>query len=123
MNLISSFKDEPGHLGVNLTGDWNLEDLKDFSKALHARAREKGYHKILIDALQTNTAPNTSSSFFYGEYVSTMFSGYKIALVIRKEFISGLFENVAVNRGVFLSVFTDRQSALQWLLSADSSGE
>ena len=120
MNLLFTFRDEPEYLNVDLTGDWNLDDLKGFAKAVHLRTKDSGQRRILIDALNTNTAPDTSSSFFYGEYISTLFSGFKIALVIRKEFISGLLENVAVNRGVFLSVFSDKQSALKWLLTADS---
>jgi hypothetical protein len=119
MNFVFIFQDGSGYLNVDLAGEWNLDDLKGFAKALHVHVKDSGYRKILIDALKTNTAPNAGSSFFYGEYISTLFLGFRIALVIRKEFISGLFENVAVNRGVILSVFDDKRSALQWLLSAD----
>jgi hypothetical protein len=117
MAFLSDFRDESGYLRVELSGEWNLGELKGLAKTIQIRVEEGGHRKILIDALRTTTAPNLSSSFFFGEYISTLFLGFKIALVIRKEFISGLLENVAVNRGVFLSVFSDKQSALKWLLS------
>jgi len=123
MNLIFSFKDEAEYLSADLSGEWDLEDLKGFARAVLSRVKDSGYKRILIDATKTNTKPDTSASFFYGEYVSTMFQGIKIALVMREEFISGLFEDVAVNRGAFLSVFKDRPGALQWLLSSNSSKE
>ncbi len=123
MKLLFDFQDESGYLNVDLTGEWNLDDLKDFAKALHLHVNESGHGKILINALKTTTAPNTISSYFYGDFISTLFLGFKIALIMKKEFISGLFENVAVNRGVFLSVFADPQSALQWLLSDDFQKE
>lgn len=117
MSFLYNFQDESEYLRVELAGEWNLDELKGFARAIQFRVKESGHKKILIDALQTHTVPNLSISFFYGEYISTLFLGFKIALVIRKEFISGLLENVAVNRGVFLSVFSDKQSALPWLLS------
>jgi hypothetical protein len=116
MDLTFSFQNESDYLGVELAGEWNLEGLKYFAQTLLSRAKDRGQKTILIDALKTNTAPTIGTSFFYGEYISTLFLGFKIALVIRREFITGLFENVAVNRGVLLSVFEDRQSALIWLL-------
>ena len=123
MNFTFDIRAESGYLNVDLAGEWNLDELKGFAEALHLRVTDGGQKKILIDALRTTTPPNTSSSYRYGDFISTMFFGYKIALVIRKEFITGLFENVAVNRGVFLSVFHDKQSALQWLLSASLEKE
>jgi hypothetical protein len=123
MNFSFNIRDESGYLNVDLSGEWNLDELKGFAEALHLRVKDGGHRKILIDAMRTTTPPDTSSSYFYGDYISTKFFGFKIALVIRKEFISGLFENVAVNRGVFLSVFHDKPSALQWLLSANLEKE
>jgi hypothetical protein len=67
MSLLFGFHDEPGYLNVDLTGEWNLDDLKSFAKALHLHVRESGHKNILIDALKTNTPPDTGSSFFYGE--------------------------------------------------------
>jgi hypothetical protein len=116
MEFNYHIQEESSYLNVDLDGEWDLEGLKSFADALLSRAKDRGCKKILIDGLKTNTAPTTSVSFFYGQYIATFFIGFKIALVIKKEYISGLFENVAVNRGVFMSVFCDRQSALQWLL-------
>jgi hypothetical protein len=121
LEFTYSFHKESGFLLAKMAGDWDLEQLKQFASELHANVKDWGYRSILIDAQQTTTYPKNRDRFLYGEYVATLFRGYKIALTIKKEYISSLFENVAFNRGVIISIFDNAQDAMRWLMPNQST--
>jgi hypothetical protein len=83
---------------------------------------ESGYRTIWVYTSKTETDPSAIASFIHGSHAATLFPGFHTALVIRKEFITQLFENVAVNRGVMLSVFDNIENAMKMAVAGHSEG-
>jgi hypothetical protein len=120
MDLPYSLHDEEGFLACEFIGEPDLDKLKAFANAIFAHIKDQGTRSILIDALRVETSPDNRDRFLYGEYIAQFFKNYRIALVIRKEFINRSFENVAWNRGVDINIFDNREEAMRWLIHTAS---
>jgi hypothetical protein len=118
MDFSYSIQEEPDYLSAEIVGAWDLQNLKSISDELAKRARESNYRYVLIDGLKTTTKPKMSDRFFLGIYIAPLFRGIGIAMVYRKEFTTRFFENVAWNRGVQISIFHDKESAIKWIRDA-----
>jgi hypothetical protein len=100
-----------------LTGDSLLEDIIDIITTMERMSKENNRTKILIDAVNV-TPPTQLERFRMGEIAaSTDKHKNRIALFTKPEIINKFFENVAVNRGVSITVVGSEQEALDWLLS------
>jgi hypothetical protein len=116
MKLSVSTKEESGYLFSEAAGEWDLEGLKGFADGVVAEARNRGYDRVLVDASRISRAPQEYGRFRLGEHVASVLVGIKAAVLTRGgEQGDKLFENTAVNRGAWISIFTDKQTALKWL--------
>ena len=103
---------------IVLDGETPGGEARDLLLAILQIAQRSGKTKVLINAIAVSAPPSEMERYLVGELVAAIFPPkYKIAVVYRKEHINKLMENVAVNRGAYLTVVGDEESATQWLLS------
>jgi hypothetical protein len=95
----------------------------DMAKALFIVLSKKKIAKILIDHRNISMVSGRIMEIYHRpmefKEIGTI-QGIKIAEVVKPEH-KGFFnflETVCVNRGYIFSTFTDRKSALEWLLKA-----
>ena len=80
--------------------------------------KNEGMNKVLVDALtlKRTNAP-TMDRFFLGQTVAALLGPkIKLAVVWPKEHINKFGETVAVNRGSWINVVGDVETAQNWLL-------
>lgn len=106
------------YLLVVMEGPWTEAGIKASIDKMKAESITHGLKKILLD-LKGLPLPETEMVRFYsGEYLAkVMPRPYKIAAFSHPEKINRFGETVAVNRGAWLQVFHDHDSALEWLLN------
>ncbi len=118
-NLIIEEKD--GILWATVTGTRSLEAILGISNDILGACAEKKVSKVLIDVrglegrLGTMEAYNIPDQYFPRIRDRSVIT--HTALVDLKEFKHsyGFFENVAVNRGFNLRIFSDPAEAAEWL--------
>ena len=112
------------YLLFELEGERSRKSNARVAEAIRDACSTASYRRVLVDAqllekrlgvLDAHAGPTTD---FPRDVASKQI---KVAVVDRKEFKSGFlfFETVARNAGYFLRIFTDRQTAITWLLSDD----
>ena len=81
--------------------------------------REQSCQRLLVDVCgMTNTLSTVEHFEFTAANPRILPAGAKVAVLVRKDALpDALFaETVAVNRGVKMNMFTDKQQAVCWLL-------
>jgi hypothetical protein len=109
-------QEQHGYLDCTITGKWITDELKNFIDAISAELPKVGHGHILCDMSLVSGPPPEMDRFYLGEYIASVFPGIKIAVVYRKVYRNKFFEDTAVNRGAWIEVFPDKQTALQWLM-------
>jgi hypothetical protein len=120
MRLSISTQEESGYLTIKAVGEWTLDDLKGLADTIATEAKNRGYNRVLVDVSKISGLPREFDRFLLGEYVASTLRGIKVAAVYRTEDINKFFENTAVNRGAWINVLADKQTALQWLMKGKS---
>jgi hypothetical protein len=98
--------------------DESLTDLQNYITEVIGVSKESGVPKVLCDETDFEYRLGTLDTFKAGEFLSQHVPKLsKIALVCNPEFLSdaSFYEDVVVNRGVYLRVFTDNEKATNWL--------
>jgi hypothetical protein len=116
---IEDFRFEDGVLHVRLSGEFPMERLHKgqnlFQPLVDACATHK-CDKALIDARDLQVNMDTLEMFQAGEdVVSVTSKGLRTAILAREDMLDRFFEDVAVNRGAIVKVFTDLETARDWL--------
>ena len=81
--------------------------------------------KVVVDGLAITGAPTTFERFLYGEFVAEKVNALRVRTMLSPRFAYILIppvrdpdrfgENVAVNRGMLIKTFENRNDALEWL--------
>jgi hypothetical protein len=96
----------------------DLDQLKEYVLDLHEAATTLEQTRILVDETQLEYRLSTINSYYSGEFMSEIApKPYKIAVVCRQEGWDDtkFWETVAVNRGVPVRVFADKDRAEEWV--------
>ena len=121
MSYELSFKKEPDYLYVQVTGIRTVENFIAMGMDFLTVADKHGYSKVLLDMREMTGELNTLDSYKLGtKDLSELWHtiGRPKVSVIDLEANRERFEfmeNVAVNKGVNLSIFTDVDKAMEWL--------
>ena len=116
MDLSIDMQEDPGYLLCTITGKWVTGELKSFIDTVSAEVTKRGHGRVLADMSLVSGPPPQMDRFNVGEYVGSALRGVKTAIVYRKVYADRFFEDTAVNRGAWVKVFPDKQTALQWLM-------
>jgi len=86
----------------------------------YKKSNELGCYKLLGDISTMEGKVSTIDRFEFGVKGANLFrGGYKIALIYRPEEINRFAETVSINRGLRARIFSDKDTALKWLLGKD----
>ena len=116
MNLSIDIREDLGYLLCTITGKWVTDELKNFIDTISAESREQGHTRILADMSLVSGPPPEMDRYNLGIYVASALCGVKAAIIYRKVLADNFFEDTAVNRGAWIKVFPDKETALQWLM-------
>ncbi len=112
-----SFEIFDEYIKFYLNGDSLFEDILDIITTIERISKENNRTKILINAVNISS-PTQMERFRMGEIAAAVDKHKnRIALFTKPEIINKFFENVAVNRGVSITVVPGEQEALDWLLN------
>jgi hypothetical protein len=111
--------DRGEYLLVEFSGALCVEAGKQCIDAMTEAAREKHRSKVLLDCRKISGAMPVMERFEVAAYSATTRAAIaKLAMLNRPDVVlpDNFVENVAVNRGANVKVFTDPESAVRWLL-------
>jgi len=113
------FRFEGGVLHVRLSGKFPNELLnkgKNLFQPLIDACATHNYKKALIDARDLQVDFSTAALFQAGKDAAFLsYVGLLIAIVAREDMLDPFFDTVAHNRGGQVGIFTDMDTARNWL--------
>ena len=107
-----------GYVLFDFAGEFNLEAGKQCIDAMVEACSQSKISRALLDCRNMTGEIEIMESFMVAKYgVKMIGSISKCALVGREDqmFPDNFVENVAVNRGINLKLFTDVEKAVDWL--------
>lgn len=109
----------PGYLVARFTGAKTKEEAKQHFELLAEECKRTNKNKLLIDFTEVPADISLLEIYSLGE-LTRIFAQYKckVAVICKPENhgSNSFLETVAQNRWVDLRMFTDNQSAMDWLL-------
>lgn len=113
------FRIEDGILHVGLSGEFPAERLHESAnlfKPLAEACAANACSRALIDARAVSINLRTLDLYRAGEDIANLTRlGLRVALIAREDMLDPFFEDVAVNRGGRVAVFTDPEEAAAWV--------
>lgn len=105
------------HLLLTATGNYeNTAEIKEKMDDLAGIADSFNVYTIIIDFSYVKGEMTALEKFEMGEYAARLWGfRLKVALIYRAGENTGMFENVAVNRGGNIRVVSSMQEAIEWL--------
>jgi hypothetical protein len=117
LTIQVSFEVFDEYIKFCLTGDNLFAGINDIVTTIAKLSEENNRTKILIDAVNVSS-PSQMERFHMGEIIASIDKHKnRTALFTKPEYINKFFENVAVNRGVRVTVVGSEKEALEWLLN------
>jgi hypothetical protein len=104
--------------------DESIDDVQGYGMGIISASQESGVTCVFCDETALEYRLGTIDTFQAGEFISHNVPAVaKVAIVCNPRFISdaSFFEDVVVNRGLTLRVFTDSEVAMHWLFDATGS--
>jgi len=106
-----------GYFFAKARGENNLASVRETLAAIRARADAAGLRRILIDGREVDDDERFVDRYEAGlAFAATFPTPYRVAVLRRREHITKLGENTAVNRGADFLVCEGEDVALAWLL-------
>ncbi len=122
MSMKLEICSEPGFLTVRAVGEFSLEEAgRTFLEMLEEVVRHN-VTKVLFDGRGIVGEPKTIERFYYGEFAARAVAAAaarftQFAYVLQEPVLDPwrFGQIVAVNRGMFVKAFDNREDALEWL--------
>jgi len=114
-----SIEKRPGYLYMVVSGEYDLDDFKEYFKIVMDRCEKEKTFRLLVNNLGVKgTDITVMHRYLLGEEIAKVI-GYRIkgAVIWPEKHINGFAETVAKNRGGNMKLFGDVESAEKWLLS------
>ncbi len=113
------FRVEGNLLRVTLAGTYPKERLEGRANVfdpLIEVCRDDRCRGAVIDARELDVELDTLEQFRAGMDAASLNQyGFYVAFVARQEMLSGFFRDVLRNRGALAAIFTDMDSAMNWI--------
>ncbi|HEX2965075.1 MAG TPA: hypothetical protein VHO84_04790 [Syntrophorhabdaceae bacterium] len=114
---MAEYSTGTGHLRVKSTGPWNDDGAKQLLDETKCEALKRDQNRIFFDFSCWTQPESEMTRFRAGEYLAKVLpKPFKIAAFTGRSSITKFGEDVAVNRGANFRVFTDEQTAIEWLM-------
>src|SRR4029079_2128394 len=117
MKIKYSIERRKDYLCFTITGEYDTNEFKSHAEFLARECQKEKISKILVNALQmSGTNLTTMERYLVGEKIAEMFPTIKLAVAWPEKDIDKFAETVAINRGGFIQVVPDVETAEKWLL-------
>ena len=125
MSYELSYKHEPNYLHVQVTGIRTIENIIAMLKDYHAVSDKHGYSKVVLDVRGMTGKLGVFNAYKLGKKNVQEFSQpgqLKVSIIDLEENreLSEFMENVVVNAGFNVRIFSDVDEAMEWLGVANS---
>jgi hypothetical protein len=112
-------KIEKDYLIMSVSGNRTLEDSLDLISAVVRICQQRGLDKVVVDIRELTDQPEVVSEFKLAKTAAIEAIGgvRKVALVCGPEthIYFSFFEKVARHQGLCLSVFLNKNEAIEWM--------
>ena len=120
MSIALSFREGPGCLVVEASGEWTTDDAIQAVETIRAEADRRGLTRLLVDIRQLSEPHSEMTRYFTGEHLAKAWPyPFRTAVVMKPEIYNRFGENTARNRGAQVSIFFEEEAALDWLSKED----
>jgi len=114
-------KPQKGHLHVEVSGTFDESKAQEFIQQILKATDQHRIFKVLVDIRDIKGPISTTSRFSLAKFLATQWTSHmQMAVVESPGQVEEprFFENVAINRGSLVKVFTtSTDEALEWLES------
>ena len=122
MTIVLRYEERAGHLIVAACGQWTEMAVKQAIEDLRDEANKRDFIRIFLDLRELLPPASEMTRFLAGEHAAKIWRPpFKVDAIARPERINKFTENVAVNRGATLAVFSEEAAALEWLLEGSNN--
>jgi len=119
MSLTWILSDQPDHLVVEASGEWQIQSVLRMIEAMAARCRERGLTRALCDLRGVRGPLGSIDRYLAGARVASTMRTVKLAVLAAPDaVVTGFGAAVAANRGAQMFVTKDEDEARRWLFSA-----
>ena len=111
--------DDGGYYLVKYVGLRTLPKIKALLREVEENAKKTGVYTYLFDLRESEEGFTVSDKYALGVHLAALFGNtYRVAVVLRKEHVTGFVENVSTNRGATaLTITDDETKARAWMKS------
>jgi len=119
--MDATFDEKDRYYRVKFTGLRTLPAILALLKEVEENATKTGNFRYLFDLRESEEGFTVADKYKLGVHLAQMFSSrYRVAVVIRKEHITGFLQNVSSNRGATDFTITDDEAAAKaWMKRGD----
>ncbi|MCK6472599.1 MAG: hypothetical protein L6R28_12715 [Planctomycetes bacterium] len=109
---------EPDYAELKVAGPWTEATARQVIDRARMEADGAGQQRILLDLTDFEPPKDEMVRYYSGVYLAeVLLPPFRIGAFSKPSSINRFAMTVAVNRGVCISVFPERQAAVDWLLS------
>ncbi len=112
-------EDHDRFVEARFLGNYSFERFKDQAETASQACHQKNKRRLLVDLTCFETDPTMVERYELACHAVKVSAGLKVALFSKPKFVDrnkfGIL--VAQNRGLIVDVFTERDKAVDWLLS------
>lgn len=114
------YTNKTNYLLVELSGEFSLNLIMDVIHKIVEKGKNENINKVLVDIRTLEGNPSILDRYKIGLEISKVWGKkIQVASIGKKNLNNYVAENVAVNRGAKFRVFTEIESALEWLEGLD----
>ena len=115
MTVDVKYIESSNYLSVSCLGRYDFEALKGAIDLISEHSLNLNCPTALIDYSVIDGKLSNADKYNIGEYIARKLSSRtKLAVVDKPENINKFGETVAVNRGAFVRVFSNKEDAVKW---------
>jgi hypothetical protein len=114
-----TFEEHSGHLEVSYTGSLGFSEVMGLLQAISEHAATVGQKHVLLDVTRSTGDLSVADRYRVGDVMARRWErSVRLAVLLREEHLlpDRFWVTVTRNRGLSTDVFTERDSAIEWLL-------
>ena len=109
---------KPGYISFIISGRYHADAFLSYARIIAETCKKEKLNKVLVNALEVKgTDLSVLERYFIGEKMAELLPAIKVAVVWPEKHITKFGETVARNRGAFVNVVGDVETAQKWLMA------
>jgi len=117
----ATFEEKGKYYRIKFVGLRTLSSILALLKEVEENAAKTGVYRYLFDLRDSEEGFSIADKYTLGVHLAQMFTNkYRVAVLIRKEHITGFLLTVSANRGATDFTITDDEAAAKaWMIRGD----